>query len=885
MPRGVYGAQPWVTVLCRYADSPQLTPYEPSWFYGAMGDTYPGANHFWKQISYNQANVSGSQVAGWFNLPHPKSYYTLPDGEWDLWKLWEDCLAVADASVYFPNFVGVNLWTNDNIGCCAWGGQSYISRDNANKVFYTTWIGPGGYNHGGIISHEMGHGFGLPHSAAADGYNAARWDVMSNATADCVIVHPTFACLGAGVITYQMDRAGWIDPSRRYVINDGEAANLTLERLNQPPTGENYLMARIPISGTDGHYYTVEARRKVGYDELLAGEAVIIYYVDPTRGTPAWLVDAYDAANPNDEGAMWRVGETFTDTARNISVRVLNEEGSGFRVRIRNDAPPVFCDNVSEIPFEECTALTGLYNTNGGTGWTNAQGWMQTETPCAWQGVACENGHVTSLTLSDSNLTGVLTQKIGNLTALTWLDLSYNGLTGAIPDSIGDLQALNVLVLNDNELSGALPASMGSLTNLTWLGLWHNALSGPLPPELGGMTSLTHFLAGVNAITGTIPAALVQLPNLEWFDVSYNQLSGDVPAAFGDNGALVGANLRYNLLTFSDPDVYNKLSVLDMSSLNTQTVPVTDLQVTNTDDTHVTLLWSTVPYFWDSGRYEIWAKALGDAAYVQVGEAHPPLSRGGGDVPYTPVGETLDKAVSQYTISDLLPGTSYSFMVRTVSVITRPPTWVETATLTSGDSAPVTGSTQPGLLANGGMERSSDGTTLPDGWKVKQAENDRQRCNTTEAGYAYSGVCVFQFSGEPSSPKDTLKQALTVSGTAGDAYTLTLWLRQKNLPSNASVKLRVRFINAATGQNYALVIPRSSLDKTYQRFAFEGFTAPFDYTGIRVEVIFNSTAGWLRVDHLVLSALDDEPRLPAAVPVAPGAPVLPPAFPTVVPGR
>ncbi len=43
------------------------------------------------------------------------------------------------------------------------------------------------------------------------------------------------------------------------------SGTITLERLALPGPG-NYLMAQIPMDNAPGQFYTVEARRRVGYD-------------------------------------------------------------------------------------------------------------------------------------------------------------------------------------------------------------------------------------------------------------------------------------------------------------------------------------------------------------------------------------------------------------------------------------------------------------------------------------------------------------------------------------------------------------------------------------------------------------------------------------------
>jgi hypothetical protein len=62
---------------------------------------------------------------------------------------------------------------------------------------------------------------------------------------------------------------------------------------------------------------------------------VLIHLVDAGRfDRQAQVVDASRNGNPNDEGAIWRPGETFADTANQVTVQVLQAEGSGFQVLI-----------------------------------------------------------------------------------------------------------------------------------------------------------------------------------------------------------------------------------------------------------------------------------------------------------------------------------------------------------------------------------------------------------------------------------------------------------------------------------------------------------------------------------------------------------------------
>jgi len=330
------GSKPWVTILCRFFESPLVTPHPTPWFDTLMGATNPGMNHYWQELSYNNINLSGSTVVGWYDLPQSKAYY-LPGGDIDgYWgRAAEDCSAAADAGVNFTNFIGINFMFNEGIGCCAWGGTTYITADGGG-LYSATWMPPWGYEAHGILAQEMGHGFGLPHSSGPylTPYDSL-WDPMSKGSGSCTAPDPDYGCIGVHTISYHKDSLAWIQGVRKLDISSG-TQTINIERLGQPTNGTDYLMAQIPIGGSATSFYTVEARQTAGgYDANIPGDAVIIHKVDTTLSDRnAQVVDATIDNDPNDAGAMWTVGETFTDAANGISVTVNSDTGTGFNVTI-----------------------------------------------------------------------------------------------------------------------------------------------------------------------------------------------------------------------------------------------------------------------------------------------------------------------------------------------------------------------------------------------------------------------------------------------------------------------------------------------------------------------------------------------------------------------
>ncbi len=134
--------------------------------------------------------------------------------------------------------------------------------------------------------------------------------------------------LAPHTISYHKNMLGWIPAGRIYDATLGSSQTITLHRLNDLGAGGDYLMARVPL--TDGTYYTVEARRFVGYDESLPAEAVIMHHVT----NRAFLVDPDNNGNPDDDGPPWLPGETFSDPTNGITVTIDSQTAEGFVVTI-----------------------------------------------------------------------------------------------------------------------------------------------------------------------------------------------------------------------------------------------------------------------------------------------------------------------------------------------------------------------------------------------------------------------------------------------------------------------------------------------------------------------------------------------------------------------
>jgi M6 family metalloprotease-like protein len=423
----VTGSQKWISIMCKFQGL-ATEPKNLSYFQNMYMAAYPGLDHYWREQSYNLINTVGSTASGWFVLPHAKSFY-MSGGRFNLDQAALDCTGVANASVNFSTFAGINLMFNDELDGFAWGGGSYLTLDGVTKVWDMTWEPPWGYSNVAVLGHEMGHAFGLPHSSGNYGETYDNeWDVMSDTWIGCYNrghSDPVFGCLGQHTISYHKDKLGWIPASQKTSVGAGGSITVLLEQLALPQT-TNLKLVRIPIGGSSTHFYTVEARRLTGYDVGLPGQAVIIHDVDTNRsGSPAHVIDIDNNTVTGDAGAMWTTGEVFRNNTYKIAVAVLASTASGFRVRITSGLNGYYIGG--NIGLSNVTV-----NYTGGSTTTDATGRYIFPVSAGWDGTVIPSKPGYTFSPANRSYSNVAADMLAqNFTASSFYSISGNtGVAG-----------------------------------------------------------------------------------------------------------------------------------------------------------------------------------------------------------------------------------------------------------------------------------------------------------------------------------------------------------------------------------------------------------------------------------------------------------------------
>ena len=280
------------------------------------------------------------------------------------------------------------------------------------------------------------------------------------------------------------------------------------------------------------------------------------------------------------------------------------------------------------VPDSERAALIALYEDTDGDNWSHSDNWLRPAgTESDWFGVTVENGHVVSISMTNSGMVGEIPSELADLPYLQILEFRYApplyiSIEGpppnhlALPSDIGSLAPLQVLAIASGNLA-SLPASIVNLINLVDLDLSGNELAD-LPDTLGGLVSLetldleSNEFESLSTSIGqlpnlrslnlqrnpllTLPPEIGELENLEVLELGSCQLQS-LPSSIGNLRNLTDLNLEYNDLTSLPEEIGNlvKISHLQTSHNLLATVPagiggMTGLQRVDLNDNLLTSL-------------------------------------------------------------------------------------------------------------------------------------------------------------------------------------------------------------------------------------------------------------------------------------------------------
>ncbi|KAM7251270.1 hypothetical protein ACFE04_023153 [Oxalis oulophora] len=199
--------------------------------------------------------------------------------------------------------------------------------------------------------------------------------------------------------------------------------------------------------------------------------------------------------------------------------------------------------------------------------------WSNESLCCKWEGVMCGNtssdsSRVTKLILPKMGLKGAISNSLGNLSMLKWLDLSDNNLEGGLPIELSKLDQLEALNLSHNSLSGNFSGVVSGLKSIQSLNISSNLFNGSFS-ELGGFhfPYLVVFDISDNFFSGAIGSQICRSsPKIQILDLSMNRFTGSLMEFQNCSASLQQLHLDFNLLSGHFPDeLYSKPALTQLS--------------------------------------------------------------------------------------------------------------------------------------------------------------------------------------------------------------------------------------------------------------------------------------------------------------------------------
>ena len=203
-------------------------------------------------------------------------------------------------------------------------------------------------------SHEMGHLFGLDHSFglnpkpclsgdARPGAYCDKWDVMS--AANVWTFNDALGTNGPGLNAPNLDKLGCVPANRIWTPPQPDFDGIVRVAALNHPEAAGPLMIKVPrLSGPNpsiASTFTVEFRRKTGWDAGIPNDTVLIHEVRS---------DGLSYLQTTPPGPEFLPGSEFTDGTGSFSLKVVkfdtNSSTADIRVHLASVAKPRSCEDM-----------------------------------------------------------------------------------------------------------------------------------------------------------------------------------------------------------------------------------------------------------------------------------------------------------------------------------------------------------------------------------------------------------------------------------------------------------------------------------------------------------------------------------------------------------
>jgi gametolysin peptidase M11 len=317
-----------VAVLLFNFSNDASQPYTPAQAATTMFTAPASVSSYFQEESFGATSLNGD-VFGWFSLPTSNSGCAV-----DVWA--QAANAAATAS-------GVNLTNYQHIvyafpfaSSCGWAGLAEMPGSHV-------WIN-GSFNLR-VLGHELSHNLGVHHAASLS-CTSGVVRVSIGGTCSYSEYGDPFDIMGSSSrhsSSWHKGQIGWLDPLAKQTVT--ASGTYTISPQEWAAGGVQALrIAR----GTSGNYLYLEYRRPYGssFDTFSLSDPVVngvTIRMAPDYGARqlSYLVDTTTTTSTFTDAAL-AAGQTFADSAYNISIRTTSVSATGATVQISLDGstPP-----------------------------------------------------------------------------------------------------------------------------------------------------------------------------------------------------------------------------------------------------------------------------------------------------------------------------------------------------------------------------------------------------------------------------------------------------------------------------------------------------------------------------------------------------------------
>lgn len=286
------------------------------------------ANGYYQAVTWNKMSLIGKlrsdgDVYGWYTINYSNT--TCDPQNW---------MTAAKAAA---QSAGVDLSGYDNIimmfpysSSCNWSGMAEVSGTNS-------WLNGGPQVP--TIVHELGHNYGLMHASTESCTNNGQTVTISSTCTYSEYGDP-YDPMGFGGFfhfnNYNKGRLGLYMASNTQTITASGTYTVAPE---EQPNG--VISLRVPVGG---NYYYIEDRKNTdqfdffGSNDPAVNGVFIRIAPDYSQLSHTYLLDATPSSTTDVQALP--LGQTFTDSAHGISVKVLSIGSVGATVQVNLAAPP-----------------------------------------------------------------------------------------------------------------------------------------------------------------------------------------------------------------------------------------------------------------------------------------------------------------------------------------------------------------------------------------------------------------------------------------------------------------------------------------------------------------------------------------------------------------